>query len=218
MELCLDRPERSTRLVSNLGEGELREVAEGDDLAIRLIQVRHGCPDEGSALGAKGELRGVGLGRAEGGENRSLPDDVSALRVVSLGVGRDRRGIDPGDRAPPGRLADRDSNADPGEPRAERPVTPPGPKRTICGHERLLGSILGVVEITEDAITAPDERARLALHESPERVAIPGQDRRHDPTRLEVVSGRLAVAVIALRVDRMVSWVVAWCARNGRLA
>jgi hypothetical protein len=40
----------------------------------------------------------------------------------------------------------------------------------------LLGSVLGLVEISEDAVAGADDRGRFTLHEDPERVPIAGQD------------------------------------------
>ena len=44
------------------------------------------------------------------------------------------------------------------------------------GHERLLGGILGFVEVAEDAVARSDDGRRLAVDEEPERVPIAGQD------------------------------------------
>ncbi|HEY8632274.1 MAG TPA: hypothetical protein VIL50_03900, partial [Candidatus Limnocylindrales bacterium] len=44
------------------------------------------------------------------------------------------------------------------------------------GHECLLGGVLGLVEIAEDAMARADDTSRFAVDEDPERVTIAGQD------------------------------------------
>ncbi len=55
MELRLDGPDWAAALRRNLAKGHLGEEAQGDYLAIRLIEAGHGGTDGCGVLGALGE-------------------------------------------------------------------------------------------------------------------------------------------------------------------
>ena len=80
------------------------------------------------------------------------------------------------------RASDREAHPDPAEPGPEGPVGAPGRERPVGDHEGLLGDILGLGEVPEDAIAGPDEGRPFALHERPKRVAVAGKDGGHELT------------------------------------
>jgi len=84
--------------------------------------------------------------------------------------------MDPRDVAPALRSAKRDTHGNSGQPCAERPVAAPAGQAPERGHERLLGRILGLMEIPKDAVAGADDRRGFALDEDPERVPLAGQD------------------------------------------
>jgi hypothetical protein len=153
----LDRPERASRLARDLVEAQLAEEAQGDDLAIRLIESAHGGSKTGRTLGTKRRDLRVGTTR-----------EVDAGR----GVGR----VDPRHVAPALGPSQGDPDRDPDEPRREWTVAAPPGEAAECDHEGLLGRILGLVEVAEDSVTRPDDRGRFTLDEDPECVPVPRQD------------------------------------------
>ncbi len=157
MEVGLDRAEGSTGLGGDLHEAELAEEPQGDDLAIGLIQPGDRAPKVGGALGAD---------RGQSG--------IRAARKVDR-RGRIRR-IDPGDVAAALGPADRDPDRDPRQPGAEGTVAAPTGKAAERNHEGLLGRILGLMEIAEDAMAGANDGSRFAIDEDPERVTVAGQD------------------------------------------
>ena len=86
----------------------------------------------------------------------------------------------------------RDAHGDPRQPRAERAVAAPAGERPIGGHECLLGDVLGLVQVAEDAMARSDDRRRLALDEVTEGVAIAGEDGIHDRAVALVIVGSRA--------------------------
>src|SRR4029079_17020720 len=102
----LDGPEGPPGLDGDLVEAQIAEEPQGDDLAIRLIEPGDRGPDLGGPLGAEGRHGGI---RPTGQLTRTRRS------------GR----IDPGDVAAALHAAERDPDADPPEPRPDRPVAPP---------------------------------------------------------------------------------------------
>ena len=157
MEMGLDGAERPAGLGRDLVEAQLAEETQGDDLAIRLVEPRNGRPDAGGALGS------------EGADRRILP-------AGQIDAGGRVGWVDPRDVVTTLRPAKGDPNRDPGDPRAERTVAAPTGEAPEGGHEGLLGGVLGLMEIAEDAMARADDTSRFAVDEDPERVPIAGQD------------------------------------------
>jgi hypothetical protein len=144
-------------LVGDLVEAQLAEEAEGDRLSIWLVEPADGRPDPGCVLGSQGRDRRIRPAR-----------QVDASRRIHR--------VDPGHIAPALGAAERDPDGDPGQPGPERTVTTPRGQAPEGGHEGLLGSILGFMEIAEDAMAGSQDRRTIASHEEPERVSIACQD------------------------------------------
>ncbi len=87
--------------------------------------------------------------------------------------------VDPGHVAAALGASQRDPNGDPGQPRSERTVATPRGEAPKGRHEGLLGRILGLMEIAEDAMAGPQDGWTFALHEHAECIAIAGQDGIH---------------------------------------
>jgi hypothetical protein len=153
----LDGAQRPPRLGGDLVEAQLAEEAQGDDLAIRLIKPADGVPQALGPLCSEGR---------DGGIRATRPVDPRGR------IGR----VDPGDIATPLRPTERDPYRDPSEPRPEGTVATPAGEAPKGGHECLLGSVLGLVEVTEDTMAGADDRGRFALDEDLERVPISRQD------------------------------------------
>jgi hypothetical protein len=152
-----DGPQRSTGMVGDLLEAQLAEEAQGDRLSIWLVEPADRRPDPGCVLGPQGRDRRVRPAR-----------QVDARRRIHW--------VDPGHIAPALGAAERDPDGDPGEPGSERTVTTPGGQAPEGGHEGLLGSILGFMEIAKDAMAGSQDRRTFAFDQEPERVAIACQD------------------------------------------
>lgn len=153
----LDGAQRPTRLGGDLVQTQLAEKAQGDDLPIRVIEPADGRPDPSRAL------------RTERGDRRIL-----AARHSDGGRGIVR--VDPRDVTPALRSAKRDPDGDPRQPGPEWTIATPAGEAPECGHECLLGSVLGLMDIPEDAVTSANDGGRFMLDEDSERVPIAGQD------------------------------------------
>jgi hypothetical protein len=175
----LDRPERAFGLPRDLLEREFAEEPEDHDFAIWLRQSGDRGPKGRRTLRPKGMRRRVGR-RAS--PKRGRRDGV-ATRVV-------RRGLEPCDRPSLTDPSQRDANGDAGQPRTKRSVVAPAGERTIGSHECLLGGILGLVQVTEDAVAGPDDGRRLSLDEVAVRVAVTTEDCIDDGT-LGALTGRV---------------------------
>ncbi len=207
MEMGLHGPERPIALVGDLGQRELAEEAQDEDLAIGLLEAGDRGPDRRGSFRANGELGGI-RHASERGRERRLPDPLAAAGPGRV-VGHGRR-VDPGHGAPPAGAPDRDPRCDPGEPGAERAVAAPGPEGAIGGHEGLLRSVLGLVKVAQDPVAGADDAARLPLDEGPERIGVARQDGGDDTPCLRVVGRGGSVQVeIARGVDREASGVTA---------
>jgi hypothetical protein len=96
--------------------------------------------------------------------------------------------VQPGDRTSLADLTKRDPDGDACQPRTERSVTSPARERSICGHECLLGSVLGLVEVSEDSVAGPDDRRRFSLDDVTVRVTVACEDRvDHDTVTALIV-------------------------------
>jgi hypothetical protein len=155
--MSLDRAEGPAGLGRDLVEAQIAKEAQGDDLAIRLVEPRDGRPDAGGALGTERADRWI------------LPAGQIDTRD---GVGW----VDPCDVVTTLRPAKGNPHGDPGDPGAERPVAAPTGEAPEGGHECLLGGIFGLMEIAEDAMAGSDDSGRFAVDEDPERIPIAGQD------------------------------------------
>jgi hypothetical protein len=153
----LDGPERTTRLGGDLVEAQFTEEAQGDDLAIWLVQAADRRPDPGGALGPQRGDRGI-----------------RAARQVDAGSRLVR--IDPGHVAPGLGPTERDPDGDPRQPRPERTVAAPAGEAPEGGHERFLSCVLGLMKVPDDAVAGADDGSRFPLDEDPERVPVTGQD------------------------------------------
>jgi len=71
----------------------------------------------------------------------------------------------------------------------ERAVAPPAGERAVGGHERLLGGVLGLMQIAEDAMAGPDDRHRLAFDELPVGIPVACEDGIDDRALIAVVVG-----------------------------
>lgn len=153
----LDRSERPARPVRDLLEAQFAEEAQRDDLTIGLIELADRGAD---ARGALDPERGDGRVRSAG--------------QVDTGLRAGR--VDPGDVPTTLDAPQRDADGDPGQPGTERPLAAPGRQAPKRDHERLLGCVLGLVEVTEDPMTGSQDRLTLVFDEEPERIAVTGQD------------------------------------------
>jgi hypothetical protein len=153
----LDRSQRSTGLGGDLGEGQFTEEAKGDNLAIGVVKPADGRSNPCRPLRAQRGDRGI---LAAGDSDR----------------GGGRAGVDPRDVAPALRSAESDADGDPREPGPKRTVVAPTGEAPEGDHERLLGCVLGLMEITEDAVAGADDRRGFVLDEDSERVPIACQD------------------------------------------
>jgi hypothetical protein len=153
----LDRAEWPARLVGDLVEAEVAEEAQGDHLAIWLVEPTDGRPETLGSLRSERRDRGI-----------------RASRPVDPGrrIGR----IDPGHIPPTLRPPKGDADGDPRQPRPERSIGPPAGEALERGHECLLSGILGFVEVAEDAVAGADDGRGLTLDEDPERVPVSGED------------------------------------------
>ena len=68
---------------------------------------------------------------------------------------------------------------DPCEPGSERAVAAPAGKRAVGGHERLLGDILGLLQVAEDPVARADDRRPFAIDELSKGLAIPVEHGTH---------------------------------------
>jgi hypothetical protein len=144
-------------LSRNLVEAQVAEEPQGHDLSIRLVEPRDRRADPGGTFGTQRADRRI---RATG--------HVEAAGRIG--------GVDPVHLAATLRSTNGDPDGDTRDPRAERPLAAPAGKAAKGGHECLLRSILGLVEIPEDAVAGADDRGRFAIDEEPERIPIAGQD------------------------------------------
>jgi hypothetical protein len=184
----LDRTDWPSSLVRDLVEAEIAEEPERHGLAVRLVETGDGRPD---IRGARGPERGHGRIRAAG----------QIERTIRIG------GIDPRDVAPLLCPPERDPDGDPGEPRPDRAIGPPAGEASEPHHERLLGRILGFMEVPQDPVARPDDRRRLALDEDAEGLAIAGEDGVDS-----------AAFIKGLGLVRTIDWIGrATCRRDGTL-
>src|SRR5438309_4408357 len=126
MEMRLDRRDRATGDLRDLGERTFAEEAHRDDLAIWLFERRDRGPKLGIALADdRGDFRIVAVGHVHDGRNRR------SLRIAAPGCRRwdySSQGIeriDPKDGSSASRLAQGDPDRDPGDPRSERTIAAP---------------------------------------------------------------------------------------------
>ena len=153
----LDRAQRPTCLAGDLLEAQLAEEPKRDDLSIWLVQAADRRADPRGPFGMeRGDRRVLATGQIDAGR----------------GIAR----VDPGDVSPALGTAERDPDGDPRQPRAERTVATPGGETPECDHECLLGGILGLVEIAQDAMAGSQDGRALALDEESERLTVAGQD------------------------------------------
>ena len=152
--------------------------------------------------------RSARIERRAGSVMRCRGDGGTIRRSVApaLGVPADRAGSRHVDGPSPAGLSEGDPDPDPRQPRAERTVATPARERSVRRHERLLGRVLGLGVVAEDALTGPDERGRLTLDESTERLTVTGEHRLHDGTLVRTAGGRLEARGLAF--DRSASPVV----------
>ena len=187
MKMRLHGPQRSFGLAGDLVERELAEEAQRDrprDTA------RAGSTTAFRRSAARSARRASIAGSVRG--PAAIDCASMAADAGSPASGPVGRRVDPGDGAPLTDLAQRDANGDAGQPGTERPLaTPPG-ERSIGGHERLLGGVLGLVEVAEDPMAGSDDRRRFALDQMAERVSVAGEDGFDDR----------AVAVLVVRTGR----------------
>jgi hypothetical protein len=153
----LDGSQRPTSLGGDLVEAQLAKEAEGDHFTVRLIESADRGLDACCALRPQRGDRGI-----------ETAGQVDAGRWIAR--------VDPGDIAPALRTPERDADSDPRQPGPEWPVSAPAREASEGGHERLLGGVLGLVEIAENAVAGADDGGRLVLDEDPERVSIASQD------------------------------------------
>ena len=153
----LDGSQWSACLGGDLVEAQLAEEPQGHDFAIWLVELAHGRADSGGALGPQGGDRGIDPAR-----------QVDAGQRVGW--------IDPGYVTALPSSAEGDPDGDPGQPRPERAFAPPRSQASECGHESLLGRILGLVKVAEDPMAGTNDRSRFAVDEDSERVPIAGQN------------------------------------------
>ena len=177
MKVRLHRPERTAGQCRDLVERAFREETQGNDLPIRFIQAGNGVANGYLALAAQDQT--FGIRRAIGSE----PCD----RIIERAFGGDAR-TDPRDGLPASCLANGQAHRDAREPGAERALGPPRAERPVGGHERLLGDVFGLAEITEDAVARSDDRGRFAVHEGAKGVPITTKNCLH---KSGVISGGL---------------------------
>ena len=116
-------------------------------------------------------MAGSVLGRS------SIASASAAAEPASDGARRSRSArVEPGHGSSLADLAERDADGDPCQPGTERALAAPARERSIGGHEGLLGGILGLVEVTEDPVTGPHHRRRLAVDEVAVGIPIAGED------------------------------------------
>ena len=157
----LDSTQRPTRLGGDLIEAQLAEEAQGDDLAIGVVEPADGRPDPSSTLcPQRGDRRVLATWQSNAGG----------------GIAR----VDPRDIAPALRSAKCDPDGDPRQPGPERTIVPPAGQASERGHECLLGCVFGLMNIPEDAVAGANDGSRLVLHEDSERVPIAGQNSLDD--------------------------------------
>ena len=161
MQVRLHGSQWTARLRRDLVEAQLGEVAEGDRLAIRLVELRDSRSDGRGAFGAKGRRGWIEPAR-----------HVDGRRWV--------RRVDPRDVAPTLNPAQSDPHRDSGEPGAERALSTPPSEALERGHERLLGRVLGLVDVAEDTVTGADDGRRFTVDQDTEGLAIPCEDGVND--------------------------------------
>ncbi len=113
------------------------------------------------------------------------------LRVRDVGASGVRRipRLEPRDRSPFAGLPDGDAHRDARQPGAERTVAAPAGERAIGGHECLLGSVLGFVQVAEHPMARPDDRCRFTLDQVAIGIAIAGEDGVHDRAVIALIPG-----------------------------
>ena len=191
----LDRAERPLRLTRDLLERQVAEEAQRDDLAVRLGQGGDGAADVGGPLRANGDARRVR--RCDRG--RSTASVAAAAADPPVGSSAPVGSSQVTERRWP-RLAQSDPDRDPGQPRAERAVAAPARERAVGGHERLLGGVLGLVQVAEDAVAGPDDRGRFALDEEAEGIAVAGEHGIDDRAVIAWSSGAASASMVEDRL------------------
>jgi hypothetical protein len=188
----LHRPKRPAGLIGDLAERQIAEESEGDDLAIWLIELNKGSSDVGCALRTKRGVRRVG----------------PTGHVARAGIHR----IEPDEGSPSLRAANGDSHGDARQPGSEGTVLTPRPERSEGGHECLLRSILGLVEVSKYPMAGANDGWTLALDQAPECFAVTGQDALDDRS----VVGEFRLSFQAIRRKRVVASLDARTERIGR--
>ena len=188
MEVRLDGPEGSLGLLGDLGQRQVPEEPERDDLAVRLLERCDRGPDVHLSL-----LPERRSSRILGGRTGAM---ASRRQAVGIGIRAGR--IDPGYRPSRGRHPNGDADGGPDDPGPDGPLCAPGPERAVGGHERILGSVLGLVEAAEDPVAGPDHRSGFAVDDRPERIAVTVEDASDDGC---IVPGSSAVGRLC-REDR----------------
>lgn len=194
MKVRLDGPDRATARRRYLGQREFPEEAKGNDLAVGFLEARDRCSKSVGALPAQDDL-----GRVVRPSRRLGSTELRGRRTERSGGGW----LDPGQLTRPGSAAgvsQGNANGDPGEPCSERSVGSPCTKCAIGGHEGLLGSVLGIVQIAKDSVADPDDGTGLSLDQLPKRVAIAAQDGSHD-TLGDLIRHSARLLKIPLQVD-----------------